>query len=201
MLVGIIFGLINCIFLLVCVAKVTLLSLLANGTLIAIALSAGYRTASFVYHAATHKTLHERVRREMRERAGLDFNEHLLPLREPPVIACRAHLSRVAGALEGGANVLLQTMWQAVMLESIGLTLRVFVCAYVLSKLGAQFDALQLAWLAFVTLFIVPKLWSLRPPIVDEKIAMARVHARHAWMAAKERVLSQIPPSVLAKAL
>jgi hypothetical protein len=137
----------------------------------------------------------------MRERAGLDFSEHLLPLRDPPVLALRGHLSRLAGALEGGANVLLQTTWQAVQLDSPWLTLRVFFTAYGLSKLGARLDALQLVWLAFVLLFTVPKLWSLRPPIVDERIAMANVQARRVWARVKERALSHLPPSVLAKAL
>jgi len=200
-LVGFLFGFFNLLFLLVCVARLTLLSLLANSTMLAILLSAGYRAASWIYEAAMQKPLHERVRREMRERAGLDFSEHLLPLREPPVLALRGHLSRLAGALEGGANVLLQTTWQAVLLDSPWLTVRVFCVAYALSKLGARLDALQLAWLTLVLVFTLPKLWSLRPPVIDERMALASVQARRAWAKAKEGALSQLPPSVLAKAL
>ena len=80
---GVFFGLVNFVFVLVCVLKVTLLSLLANGTMLAILASCAYRAASWLYLAATQKPLLERMQREMRERAGLDFSGDLLPLSEP----------------------------------------------------------------------------------------------------------------------
>ena len=44
--------------------------------------------------------------------------------------------------------------------------------------------------------FSLPVAWTLRPPLVDEKLAVLRVHTRHATMLVKERILSQLPPSM-----
>ena len=48
-----------------------------------------------------------------------------------------------------------------------------------------------------VTLFTLPKLWSLRSRELDEKLAVVRVHARHASLAAYERVAGMLPASVM----
>ena len=50
---------------------------------------------------------------------------------------------------------------------------------------------------AVVTLFTLPKLWSLRSRELDEKLAVVRVHARHASLAAYERVAGMLPASVM----
>ena len=54
----------------------------------------------------------------------------------------------------------------------------------------------QIVWFMLIGLFTIPKLWSRRPPIVDEKLALVTVHARHGVLILKERILAKLPPSV-----
>ena len=62
----------------------------------------------------------------------------------------------------------------------------IYVCTYIyifkLRFLFLRLDALQLVWLGFLLLFSLPKLWSLRPPRVDEKIALAKVRISNIFL-------------------
>ena len=93
-----------------------------------------------------------------------------------PAVTFQTTINKLAGALEGGLNELLVAIWQAIMLKKPFLTAKVFLGAYLLSWLGARLDAFQILWTAVVTLFTLPKLWSLRSRELDEKLAVVRVH-------------------------
>ena len=196
MLSAVVFATVNSVLFLVYVLKVTVLSLLSNSLLLAILCSCAYHASAYAYLRVTKRRLAE----QLKSHVGFDLAE-LDVSKKPPTIAVQSQLGHVAGALEGGANVLLQSVWTAVMLHSWATTCRVFAVAYLLSRLGTHLDLVCWMWLIFGILFTAPKLWASRPPLVDEKMVEMQVEARRRLVPLKDRVVAVLPFSVMAKAL
>lgn len=202
MLTAACFGVVNLGFLFVFHSSMTVLYLTSVALQYSIAASVVYHSVAYVHKYLTQKELSVRDLRvkyvEPYVAGHVDLSvidEYAVP-DQPPTIQCQAILGRLAGILEGGANELLTAIWDAVMLRSLWLSARIFAAAYLLGKLGAYLDAFQISWVLVVSLFTLPKLWSMRPPLVDDRLSLAQLHTRHWAMFFRERVLSQLPASL-----
>ena len=193
----------NGIFIVLVVVRATLLSIVSTSLMYAIAISVVYHSAAFAYGRFTGQALVlQPYVKQLGQRAlspdfDVDFAYVEDAMAAAPAVTFQTTINKLAGALEGGLNELLVAIWQAIMLKKPFLTAKVFLGAYLLSWLGARLDAFQILWTAVVTLFTLPKLWSLRSRELDEKLAVVRVHARHASLAAYERVAGMLPASVM----
>lgn len=79
-------------------------------------------------------------------------------------------LTPLAGALEGGLNVCLCEVKDAVLLKSFGTCVKVTACAWFVAIFCASFDAAKVMYALIACLFTLPKLWSMRSSAVDELV-------------------------------
>ncbi|KAG8466303.1 hypothetical protein KFE25_002059 [Diacronema lutheri] len=200
-LTGVVFLALNLASLLIIFAQFTAIGLLANAILVAIFVHVLYRLASIAYMRFTNKRLdaYAALKQHVGSRA-LDFTSVEETMAEVANTPLRVDfLTPLAGALEGGLNVCLCEVKDAVLLKSFGTCVKVTACAWFVAIFCASFDAAKVMYALIACLFTLPKLWSMRSSAVDELVRTLGVRSQTMWTQLHENVLSKLPSTSVLK--
>lgn len=104
----------------------------------------------------------------------------------------------VTNAIQGGLNLFLNTIHQAIWMRDLKLTMLAIITTYVVAQISLVMDAFTMVYFGSVSLFTVPKLIQLALSVdqVLEKWILVQSHATRAWTVINEKVISKIPSSI-----
>jgi hypothetical protein len=190
----VVFGATNLFFFLTYWRGYTVLFLASSLLFYAICASAICQVVSLAYLRATGSPLLDAARRLWTSKgyAKLDLVENL-DLASSPV---RVELSpTTAGVIEGGLNLFLLTIHEAVWMRNMKLTLATAIGAYLVAQVSLVMDAFTMVYFLFAILFTVPKLWEMALGIdqVLEQAVLVQQHAQTMWTVINDKVISKIP--------
>jgi hypothetical protein len=189
---GIVFAAINVFFFLTYWLQYTVLYLGASLLFYAICMSAVCHLCAYIYCTATKKPLMDTVQGITQGYMKLDIAENLEAAASPVRVEVNPSL---AGVIEGGINLSLKTMQEAVMMKNLRLSLVTVISAYFVAKLSLQMDAFTMIYASLIMVFTLPKMWEIGMgnPQVHEKVVLAQQQLRSAWAVINDKVISHIP--------
>ena len=185
---GLVFLAINVFFFLTYWLHYTVLYLTASLIFYAICISAVCHVVSYAYCTAMQKPLLDTVQGYMK----VDIADNLEAAATPMRVEVNPSL---AGIIEGGLNLFLKTMQDAILMRNLRLTLATAICAYFVAQFSLVMDAFTMVYFATLMLFTLPKIWeiALGNPQVHEKYVLVQQHARKVWTVINDKVISHIP--------
>jgi hypothetical protein len=183
-LTGMVFAGINVFFFLTYWLQYTVLYLGSSLLFYAICGSGLCHLCAYAYRTATQKELLDGVQGYMK----LDMDTVSSPMRVEvnPTLA---------GVIEGGLNLFLKTMQEAILMKNLRLTLVTLICSYFVAKLSLVMDAFTMVYASLMMVFTLPKVWEIGMgnPQVHEKVVLMQQQVRSVWTVINDKVISHIP--------